>query len=560
MTWCVYTNRVFELRHERQPKLDSWMSCRLDAKEPSESSNASFTQTFNAVSLPFQWQTIEPQHGQFAWDHHDRLVQWWQSRNLKIIGGPLIDFAGRNLPDWIWDNANDLTSLSGVLGEYVETVVRRYQPRIRTWQISAGSNCAGVLARTDAELIWLTLRLADAVRRVNPQLEIIVGIAQPWGDYLAEQERSKTPFIFADDLLRTGIKLAALELELIMGISPRGSYCRDLLDASRLLDLYALLGVPIQATLGYPSSATATEMSCQDQRVNLGNWRGAHSEIAQADWAAVFAGLALCKPFVRTVQWAHWSDAEPHQFPHCGLVNGHERSRGGAGERWGNCERSISNSRLRFTRSRAALRALNRKRRNGLPMIDDPNDPSLRSFIDVPADSPFPIQNLPFGTFRLRDDLTNRCGVAIGDHVLDISAMAEVGLFDPAWPLLRELPPPELCLIMVLGPVCWRDLRRRASRLLRWDNPELRDNPKRRRRFLVPQDQITMQRPAEIPNYTDFYSSREHATNVGIMLRGPDNALMPNWLHLPVAYHGRASSVVVSGTDITSPARPNESR
>src|SRR5207253_7504629 len=122
------------------------------------------------------------------------------------------------------------------------------------------------------------------------------------------------------DLMRTGIKLAALDLELIMGISPRGSYCRDLLDESRLLDLYALLGVPIQATLGYPSSA-ATEMACPDQRVNLGNWRGAHSEITQADWASAFAAMALCKPYVRTVQWAHWSDAEPHQFPHCGLVN-----------------------------------------------------------------------------------------------------------------------------------------------------------------------------------------------------------------------------------------------
>jgi hypothetical protein len=320
-----YIERVFELRHQRQPKFDSWLSCRLDANEPTAALTPRFTQTFNAVSLPFQWQEIEPQHGQFSWDKHDRLVQWAQTQNLKIIGGPLIDFAGRNLPDWIWDNANDLTSLSTVMGEYVETVVRRYQPRIRTWQISAGSNCAGVLARTDAELIWLTLRLADAVRRVHPQLEIIVGIAQPWGDYLAEQERSKTPFIFADDLLRTGIKLASLELELIMGISPRGSYCRDLLDASRLLDLYALLGVPIQAKLGYPSSAAATELSCPDQRVNLGNWRGAYSEITQADWASVFAALALCKPYVRTVQWAHWSDAEPHQFPHCGLVNEHDR-------------------------------------------------------------------------------------------------------------------------------------------------------------------------------------------------------------------------------------------
>src|SRR5262249_45821900 len=162
------------------------------------------------------------------------------------------DFAGRNLPDWVWESVTDLSSLANVMANYVENAVRRYHSRIRTWQITAGGNCAGVPASRGEELIWLTIRPADAPPPVNPQLEVVVGIAQPWGDYLAEQERNKTPFIFADDLLRTGVKVAALELEFIMGVSPRGSYCRDLLEASRVLDLYALLGVPIQALLGYP--------------------------------------------------------------------------------------------------------------------------------------------------------------------------------------------------------------------------------------------------------------------------------------------------------------------
>ena len=219
------------------------------------------------------------------------------------------------------------SSLGNLMAGYVETVVRRYQSRIRTWQITAGSNCAGILARRDEELIWLTIRLADAVRRVNPQLEVIVGLAQPCGDYLAEQERSKTPFIFADDLLRTGIKLAALELECVMAVSPRGSYCRDLLETSRMLDLYALLGVPIQTTLAYPSSSIATDQADPDQRVNLGYWRDGYFEETQADWAAAFAALALCKPYVRTVQWSHWSDAQPHVFPNCGLVDDQGREK-----------------------------------------------------------------------------------------------------------------------------------------------------------------------------------------------------------------------------------------
>jgi fumarylacetoacetase len=188
-------------------------------------------------------------------------------------------------------------------------------------------------------------------------------------------------------------------------------------------------------------------------------------------------------------------------------------------------------------------------------MIDNPNDPSLRSFIDVPPDSPFPIQNLPFGVFhRHGQHMERNIGVAIGEFVLDLSALERAKLLKLHWPALTVLPEcPDLSMLMVIVPECWRDVRRRASELLRHDNPELRDNSALRQRVLVLQRDVKMLAPCPIPNYTDFYSSREHATNVGIMLRGADNALMPNWLHLPVAYHGRASSIVVSGTDIHRP-------
>jgi hypothetical protein len=322
-----YASRVLELRHMRTPKLDTWLSCRLEADEPGPDQEPKFLSAFNAVGIPFPWNEIEPKPRVYSWKQVDRLVDWALARNLKIVAGPLIDFSGRNLPDWLWEHDTDLTTLSQLLTEHVETLARRYHTRIRTWQISAGSNCAGVLASRDEELIWLTVKLAEAARRANPQLDLIVGIAQPWGDYLAEQERMKTPFIFADDLLRTGIKLAGLDLEFVMSVAPRGNYCRDLLDMSRLLDLYALLGVPLQTTLGYPSAAAGTDLADPDQRVGLGYWRNGFSVAAQADWAASFAGLALCKPHVRAVQWCHWSDAQPHAFPNCGVLDGSGRDK-----------------------------------------------------------------------------------------------------------------------------------------------------------------------------------------------------------------------------------------
>ena len=180
--------------------------------------------------------------------------------------------------------------------------------------------------------------------------------------------------------------------------------------------------------------------------------------------------------------------------------------------------------------------------------MDETNDPALRSFIPVPPDSHFPIQNLPFGAFRriTRPGEVPHVGVAIGDMILDLWVLNEHGMLPRA---NRR----DLNSLLSDGQWQWRDLRARVSRLLRADEPTLRDNAQVRAAALVPMSEAVMVLPAAIPDYTDFYSSREHATNVGVMFRGADNALMPNWLHLPVAYHGRASSIVVSGTDLRRP-------
>eukprot|EP00741_Cyanophora_paradoxa_P012607 tig00020614_g12182.t1 len=181
----------------------------------------------------------------------------------------------------------------------------------------------------------------------------------------------------------------------------------------------------------------------------------------------------------------------------------------------------------------------------------------MASWVPVPEGSPFPLHNLPYGVFKPRRDpsAAPRPGVAIGEHVLDLSVLHEAGLFDG--PLMRPnshcLAQPTLNAFMALGRPAWKEARATITRLLSSDCPTLRDNAALRARALVPLSEAAMQLPAAIGDYTDFYSSREHATNVGIMFRGKDNALQPNWLHLPVGYHGRASSIVVSGTDIPRP-------
>jgi fumarylacetoacetase len=162
--------------------------------------------------------------------------------------------------------------------------------------------------------------------------------------------------------------------------------------------------------------------------------------------------------------------------------------------------------------------------------------------------SHFPIQNLPYGVFT--HNSSTRIGVAIGDQVLDLKCIGDEGLFDFDVSFFSES---SLNSFMAAGKPVWDVCRARIVSLLSADNPTLRDNEGLRARALIPQSEVVMNLPAAIGDYTDFYASREHATNIGIMIRGEANALQPNWVHLPVGYHGRASSVVLSGTPVTRP-------
>jgi fumarylacetoacetase len=165
------------------------------------------------------------------------------------------------------------------------------------------------------------------------------------------------------------------------------------------------------------------------------------------------------------------------------------------------------------------------------------------------ANSPetqFPLNNLPYGVFSSQDT-DPRCGVAIGDMILDLQAAEEADLIDLGTGPVFDVP--FWNEVMELGPVAWADLRRQITSILK--NGSAKQG--KAIDMLVPQAEATMHMPCLVSEYTDFYAGRHHATNVGTMFRGAENALPPNWLHIPIGYNGRASSVVVSGTDVRRP-------
>jgi len=180
------------------------------------------------------------------------------------------------------------------------------------------------------------------------------------------------------------------------------------------------------------------------------------------------------------------------------------------------------------------------------------NNPNRKCWLNVEKKSDFPIQNIPFGVFLTKENVIT-IGTRIGDYAIDLAALQQLGYFEGI-PLTDDIfMQDSLNDFIADGQTTWRLVRNRIADLFDLKNQKLQKNNDHKEVAIFKVDDIEMLLPVEIGDYTDFYSSKDHATNVGTMFRDPENALLPNWVHIPVGYHGRASSIVVSGTKVRRP-------
>jgi len=185
-------------------------------------------------------------------------------------------------------------------------------------------------------------------------------------------------------------------------------------------------------------------------------------------------------------------------------------------------------------------------------MMITANDPQRESWLAVQPQSDFPIQNIPFGVFITKDDIVT-IGTRIGDYAIDLSALQMLGYLKGIELTDDVFLQDNLNDFISSGKKTWRAVRNRIADIFDKANPSLQNNAKHKAAVIFNIDEVEMQLPVYIGDYTDFYSSKEHATNVGKMFRDPANALLPNWLHIPVGYHGRSSTVIPSGINVKRP-------
>jgi hypothetical protein len=316
-----FVEQTFASRHDVEGRLDAALTARYHSA-PLGAAAEEYARSFNAASVCFRWRDVEANEAHYDWTHADDAVATALEAGLPVTIGPLIDLAPGMLPPWAESWESDLPALAAFMCDYLETALHRYKDVARRWIICAGFNHADALGLVDDDRLRLAYRLFEAAAQVDSGLELILSVTQPWGDYLVSEDQTISPLTFPDDLIRAGVRLSAIELELRVGTRPRGNLPRDLLDMAHLLQVFGRLGPALELSLSLPSADGADPLARDHgERVWRPAWPTSPSPEVQADWGVATAALALCWPRVRTVTWDHWSDADPHLVPFGGLLD-----------------------------------------------------------------------------------------------------------------------------------------------------------------------------------------------------------------------------------------------
>ncbi|MBI3865332.1 MAG: endo-1,4-beta-xylanase [Planctomycetia bacterium] len=315
-----YIAQRLEVRHKQYPQLPTVLGCSLGDSPLGPEQQQQFLAAFGGAAIPLQWRCIEPEEGDYRWDVYDAHVDWAIANNLLLRGGPLIDLSPNGLPKWLAQWEHDYWNLQSFVCDFIETVMSRYVGKIRIWEIAARPNAGGALALTEENRLTLVAKILEVGRQVDPEAQFLIRIDQPWGEYQARGMHKLSPMHFADALVRAGMELAAINLEIGVGYTPIGSPSRDLIDFSRMIDQWSVLGLPLQVTLAFPSDTVHDEHQTTDFEVDAHSWKVPVSEDAQSRWIEDYLPLLLAKPSVLAVFWNHLSDAQPHRFPHAGLI------------------------------------------------------------------------------------------------------------------------------------------------------------------------------------------------------------------------------------------------
>lgn len=313
----AYAEQVLAVRRRTTGKLGILLGSELGNSPLDPYLAGQYLQSFNAARIPMAWRTIETGEGEYHWDVVDQQVEWCRAQGLMVCAGPLIQLDRQSVPDWLYLWEKDFESLLGFATEFLDAVVNRYRDMVDLWVPIGRINTANVLSLDDEERLRLTAQAIEVTRGLDALAEVVVSFDQPWGEYLSRLENDFPPLHFADELLRAGLGLTGLGLEINLGYQPDGTLLRDPLEFSRHLDYWSLLGAPLYLAITVPSGSHDDPLAQRRTAPQPGTWTPG----VQQAWVNRYVPMLLAKSSVHGVLWNQLRDSEPHAFPHGGLFD-----------------------------------------------------------------------------------------------------------------------------------------------------------------------------------------------------------------------------------------------
>lgn len=315
----AYTRQVLRKRLAHAPRLPTLLAVGLDGPPKGQPWSASILSVVNAARVALNWASVAPVETDFHWEASDAQIQWCRKKRLIATAGPLIDLRRGALPDWLWLWQGDFEEILAQSGDLVRQAVSRYRGKVAVWHLVARPASSDILGLSEEDQIRLTARLVQIAHQADPEAQLVVDLDRPWAEWLSSSDFQLGPLHLADSLARAEIGLGGIGLEIAPGFHDPGSQMRDLFEFSRLLDLFALINLPLHVTLAFPSAAGPDPQADPAVQVEPAQWSHPPDEALQAEFAASWLSLASAKPFVQSVTWSRVSDATPHLYPHAGL-------------------------------------------------------------------------------------------------------------------------------------------------------------------------------------------------------------------------------------------------
>lgn len=313
----AYGEQAVVARRRAQSRLPTLLGANLGHVLLDEYGASQFLQSFNTAVIPLHWRTVQTGPQSFAWDLVDKQIRWCHQHALKTLAGPLLQFDSRSAPDWLSADRGVFPALVEQVSWYLETTVSRLRGAVDTWICAGRMNTGELLGLSEEEKVRLCARTIEVTRAADPATPILVSFDQPWAEYLSYRAMDFPPLHFADALVRAGLGLSGVLVELNVGYWPGGTQLRDPLDLSRQLDYWSLLGVPLHVALTLPSGVSDDPLAHRRVKLLGDDW----SPRTQQAWMLRYLPVLLAKPNIHGIYWGQLRDSEPHDFPHGGLFD-----------------------------------------------------------------------------------------------------------------------------------------------------------------------------------------------------------------------------------------------